>query len=177
MPGCLSPDPGFCAGGDDVEPVEEFDEPEPFPVFPVPVFPFPVFPFPVFPVPVFPFPVFPFPLFPFPVFPFPVFPFPLLGGSLLGMRYDRGAAKGMSPDWPNVAIVAPPAPMNCPVLGRNTMGWVDPSPGSRREQECLREGIRSLCRGATWPRIVNTPAIGSYTAASVRSGSCRLDCR
>ena len=104
----------------DVEPVEEFPEPEPFPVFPVPMFPFPVFP-----VPVFPFPVFPFPVFPFPVFPFP---FPVLGGSLLGMRYDRGAAKGMSPDWPNVAIVAPPAPMNCPVLGRNTTGWVDPFP-------------------------------------------------
>ena len=113
-----------------LSPYEEFAEPEPFPpLFPVPMFPLPVFPFPVFPFPVFPVPVFPFPLFPFPVFPFPFpFPFPLLGGSLLGMRYDKGAAKGMSPDCPNVAIVAPPAPINCPVLGRNTMGWVDPFP-------------------------------------------------
>ena len=54
------------------------------------------------------------------------------GGSLLGMRYDKGAAKGMSPDWPNVAMIAPPAPttrlpsMNCPVLGRTQRAGYTP---------------------------------------------------
>ena len=35
-----------------------------------------------------------------PVVPDPVVPVPVVpaGGSLLGMRYDRGAARGMSPD-------------------------------------------------------------------------------
>jgi hypothetical protein len=69
-----------------------------------------------------PVPVVPVPVEPVPVVPVPVEPVPLVGGSLLGIRYDKGAAKGMSPDWPNVAMIAPPVPMNCPVLGRNTTG-------------------------------------------------------
>jgi hypothetical protein len=138
VPGCVRPDPGLCAGGGAVEPEPPGEVVFPVPVAPVPVFPVPVVPVPVVPVPVvpvpvvpapvFPVPVFPVPVFPVPVFPVPVFPVPVLGGSLLGMRYDKGAAKGISPDWPNVAMTAPPAPMNCPVVGRNTTGWVDPSP-------------------------------------------------
>ena len=50
---------------------------------------------PVVPVPVVPVPVVPVPVVPVPVVPVPVVP---AGGSLLGMRYDKGAAKGMSPD-------------------------------------------------------------------------------
>ena len=95
------------------------------PVVPVPVVPVPVVPVPVVPVPVVPVPVVPVPVVPVPVVPVPVVP---AGGELLGMRYERGAANGMSPDWPNVAMIAPPAPTNCPVLGRNTAGWVDPVP-------------------------------------------------
>src|SRR5262245_10850421 len=93
VPGGASPNPGLCAGGGDVEPGEEFVVPDPVPVFPVPVLPVPVIPVPVLPVPVLPVPVLPVPVFPVPVFPVPVFPVPPeVGGSLLGMRYDKGAA-------------------------------------------------------------------------------------
>jgi hypothetical protein len=114
--------------------VVEPDEPapvEPVPIEPVPIEPVPVEPVPVEPVPVEPVPVEPVPVEPVPPEPVPVEPeppVPVAGGSLLGMRYDNGDAKGMSPDWPNVAMTTPPAPMNCPVLGRNTTAWVDPLP-------------------------------------------------
>ena len=86
---------GFCAGGGDVEPVE--DEPEPFPAFPLPVLPVPVFPLPVLPVPVFP----PLPVLPVPVFPplpVPVFPprVPITGaGSVTtGHAIRQGSCQG-----------------------------------------------------------------------------------
>jgi hypothetical protein len=122
-PGWGRPDPGLWAGGG----VDEPDAEEVLDVLlPVPVVPVPVVPVPVVPVPVVLVPVVPVPVVPVPVVPVPVVP--VVGGELLGMRYDKGAANGMSPDWPKVAMIVPPAPMNCPVLGRNTAGWVDPSP-------------------------------------------------
>jgi hypothetical protein len=125
-PGWVEPElePGFWAGGGVVEPVLVVPV-EPVPVVWLPVEPVPVEPVPVEPLPVVPVPVEPLPVVPVPVEPLPVVPVPVEvppGGSLLGMRYDRGAAKGMSPDWPNVAITAPLGPINCPVLGRNTTG-------------------------------------------------------
>ena len=96
------------------EPVPAEEVLEPVPAVPVPVVVVPV-PVVVVPVPV---------LVPVPT-PVPV-PVPEAGGSAggsLGVRYDSGAAKGMSVDaWLNVAITVPPASMNCPVLGRKTTG-------------------------------------------------------
>ena len=123
VPGCVRTDPGLWAGGgvDDVvpEPVPVVPVPvEPVPVVPVPVVPLPVEPVPVVPLPVEPVPVVPVPVEPVPVEPLPVEPVPVEpvpvvpvpvwpAGWKPSTRYDKGAAKGMSLDWPSVAMIVP----------------------------------------------------------------------